>query len=312
MLHNKPISPYAFLLCFVPVAGCQSVDLATCDMQAAKKVYFNLQGAPAYSGQAIIQNSCGNGGFCHSKNAVKQARYGAPAGMDFDMMAITSLDAADSETEILREGWRSVFERREEVYHEVNGGRMPPGEIGASLESSASIFRSDDEEEIPLSTSDAGVRALRNWLACKTPIIERTNPHPDLGYQEFGDIVAAKQIEPPDPVFSSIQEKVLTPGCVSIPDCHDSRSRAAELDLSAGAAFENLTMGSGARGYSCENKPYISTENVEDSLLLQKLIGEDVNGDPVCGSLMPITGSPLNDEVIAAIRQWIEQGAQNN
>ncbi len=66
-----------------------------CDEGAALEVVYSPEGTPAFAGQAVMQLSCGNGGFCHGESGeggIPLAdRFGAPAGLSYDLgIAATS------------------------------------------------------------------------------------------------------------------------------------------------------------------------------------------------------------------------------
>ena len=168
----------ALLLC-----GC-APDLGECDIEVAKQVYYTDDEVrlPAYGGQALVEASCGGGAFCHSEAATGPARYGVPAGLDFDVSIAETAD----QTARLRSGIARVREWRSGVWREVHAGTMPPGEIGEAIRAGGLPYA----ELPPLPTAE-GKEILRNWLACNAPIVERATTRPD-GFAPIGDIVAAE------------------------------------------------------------------------------------------------------------------------
>ena len=105
------------------------------------------------------------------------------------------------------------------------------------------------------------------------------------------------------PELDSIQNEVFTPRC-ALPGCHDSASAGAQfgLDLTDGRSFGSLVgVPSG------EDSTFLRVEpgNPADSWLMMKLTGDPrIIGDP-----MPRKRAPLSPVELAAIAQWIEDGA---
>ncbi|MBI4209874.1 MAG: hypothetical protein HY538_09265 [Deltaproteobacteria bacterium] len=107
--------------------------------------------------------------------------------------------------------------------------------------------------------------------------------------------------------LSSIQENIFTPNCASS-SCHAGSSPQAGLNLSDGKSFENLV------GVSSQQVPSLKRVESGDSgasYLVNKVEGTagSVGGN---SSQMPKGGSPLSDEEIHAIKDWIDAGALNN
>ena len=109
--------------------------------------------------------------------------------------------------------------------------------------------------------------------------------------------------EPLEPTMTSIHDKIIQRSCSS-ESCHGGTSPEASLDLStAQSSYDGLV------GHPSEVEPsYIRVVegDPDNSLLYLVLIG-------TVGSLdqMP-TGYELDAEEIEAVRQWIEDGAENN
>lgn len=107
----------------------------------------------------------------------------------------------------------------------------------------------------------------------------------------------ALDVEPLTPDFTSIQANILTPGCVNR-GCHPGGG--APMSLAEGVAYGNLVNAPSSIGGILRVKP----GDPENSLLYLKLIG-----DPRFPERMPSAGAPLTEEQIAAVRQWIADGA---
>jgi hypothetical protein len=99
------------------------------------------------------------------------------------------------------------------------------------------------------------------------------------------------------PIFSSIQEKVLTPAC-ALSGCHGGSQNP---NLSAGQAYDNLV-----NKASIENPSVLRVKPGEStsSLLIKKLRGDGT-------SVMPPSGQ-LTQATIDSIIVWIDNGALNN
>lgn len=167
------------------VAGC-APDLGACDMPAARTVVYGVDdGAPAYAGQALIQASCGNGAFCHAELA--SDRFGAPAGLDFDLALAMTAD----ETDRLRRGQHDAYQWRHEILQQVDDGAMPPGTTGKQVAALGIPYR-----DLPALDSSAGREILRNWLACGVPVVERT------AQDRPASTVAVGAVVPADPLMS--------------------------------------------------------------------------------------------------------------
>lgn len=305
----------SLLLCLVSslilLAGCQP-DLGECDIVAARAVVYDQEGFPAYEGQALLQVSCGNGAFCHSEGASPTSRLGAPAELDFDMALATAGDgAAATATERLRVGQLTTYDWRHEIFSQVEGETMPPyGEATVLALANVPRFgRADGTRLDPIDTF-GGLDTLKNWLACGSPVVERTTPHPD-GFTSVGAVIPALAMADVEPTFSSIYQRVLLPRCGN--SCHGpgagSQLTEAVLDLSeTGAAYTNL-LNVAAMGSQCgtASATLVVPGDPTNSLLLQKL--EGTHG---CGAAMPLDGAQLPNGTIPAISQWITAGAAND
>jgi len=104
------------------------------------------------------------------------------------------------------------------------------------------------------------------------------------------------------PTFSSISSQVFAQRCVG---CHGGTLAEAGLNLSGASALAALVnVASTQRGGAIRVIP----GNADGSYLVQKLRGDA----GIVGVRMPADGRFLTDEQINVIRQWINEGAQNN
>src|SRR5215470_8294534 len=104
----------------------------------------------------------------------------------------------------------------------------------------------------------------------------------------------------PAVTFDQLQTKIFTPSC-AIGTCHDAGSKAENLNLTAGAAYDQLVNHNAQETNLLRVKP----EDPDNSFLMIKLEGPPPN----LGSKMPLTGTPLTAEQIQMVHDWILQGA---
>lgn len=114
-----------------------------------------------------------------------------------------------------------------------------------------------------------------------------------------GDFVAEFMVEGVQPTLQSIQDNVFTPICS---ECHTGPGGAAGLDLTAlTASFTNLVDVPSVEVPALDR---VEPGDPDNSYLVQKLEGTAAEG-----ARMPLGGDPLDPATIAAIRQWIADGA---
>jgi hypothetical protein len=258
-------------------AGCGN-SLGDCDHAAAEELVYSSNGMVATKGQALIHDSCGNSAFCHSSAATGDARYGAPAGMNFDMLPAPT-------------GWPELVDRREHGWDLIESGDMPPGEAGEKVLGDSGwtfdVTHTDPELKLqPLSTKE-GKGAVRNWLACGAPLVSQTKT------PQWAQAVPEAN-KPRD--FDAIYKTIIAHSC-ALGGCHNE-SAAGQLSMSdVCTAYQGLlTAGPCSMSRVRPGDP--------NSLLLDKLSSDM----PVCGGRMPPTG-PLPDADVAAIRAWVVGGA---
>lgn len=328
-------------LLLVLAGGCAE-DLPTCDDDAARQVVFSGDGQPAHAGQALMEVSCSGGGnFCHAPRAGGAARRGAPAGLDFHVSPACSGDSCDADdVSRLAHNQRNVVDWAHEIADLVDRGAMPPGAEGRAIEQrwedakSYTYFDGDDDstndEPLPSLQTREGETILRNWLACGAPVVQRggppgdpevsSDPQPgDLCTEEtdvVGDCIVGL---PVDPTWTDINQRIIQVQCVS---CHgpgvlDDRE-ASQLDLSTDdgndpyAALLGTGSGAPAAGDLCAGEgTLVVPGEPQDSLLVDKLEAANDTSVSICGDPMPI-GDGLSPGQIAAIREWIADGAPDN
>jgi hypothetical protein len=276
-----------------------------------------------------MQQSCGNGSFCHAPAAEGGDRFGVPKGLDFDVRPACTDGESCSDDEVvrLREDQRRTFNFRHSIAEVVDNGSMPPGKAGRQARESAPDFRrgpSPDAEALPEVDSPEGQEILENWLACGAPVVERTlepsqgGPRPGevcngrSGVSvQVGECIVRGGSPPPEPNWASIYERVIGPQCGEA--CHgpgglDQREESG-LDLSEMELARNELVSSEADGEDCMGEGTLVVPGEPDSSLLVRKL-EVPDDDPMqCGSRMPTGGPFLSQEVVDVIRQWIADGA---
>lgn len=99
--------------------------------------------------------------------------------------------------------------------------------------------------------------------------------------------------------FASIQDRVFTPICTA---CHAGAAAPLGLRLDEGASYAMLV---GVASVQVPELLRVAPGNPDGSYLVHK-----IEGTAAVGSRMPLGGPPLSADAIAAIRQWIVDGAQ--
>ena len=103
--------------------------------------------------------------------------------------------------------------------------------------------------------------------------------------------------QPPEPTFANVQE-IFNNSCGGS-GCHINRTESGvRLD-----GYDNV-MNSVGQQYGTE---IVQANEPDNSPLVDK-----IEPDPQFGDRMPQGRSPLTDDQIQLIRDWINQGAQNN
>jgi hypothetical protein len=314
----------ALIATLVPLSlfalGCGE-DLGTCDDPNEGRDTVIVNGVVMYGGQAIINKSCA-GGRCHSSTADGVSRSGAPKGLDFDLMPVRESDAmgealnkADepvielkpSQISGLRVRQRTVYDLRQRIWDQIRWGLMPPraSEFSLFLELK-SIFNTDEEtaceKEKRYSSlqSARGQEVLRNWLACRAPIVETNTA---VVTKETGGAIGWQFpiCEAPVSEGDSISLEALLEGpLASCQSCHPTLSDPdfSSLELTASSVVDETRK-------ICEGKPYVTKGDPEKSFLYD-MISKD---DPGCGHSRMPQGGALKDEEIALVESWIKAGA---
>ena len=105
------------------------------------------------------------------------------------------------------------------------------------------------------------------------------------------------------PSFSRDIQPIFDTNCVT---CHQEAGASGGLNLESGTAYQAIV--SVKSGES--QLEYVSPGKPEDSYLIRKLENTHVQAGG-SGERMPLTG-PLDQQSIAAIRDWVKAGAIEN
>lgn len=297
-------------LALATVACEPSEEVGRCtDSDQAELVVYDSAGFPAYAGQALMQQSCGNGSFCHSSGIAGDNRVGVPHGLDFDMVGSRDEDAIDEDAlERLARGREMSFEWRDEIFGSVRTGFMPPGPAGFSVVMDLG-YRFGDGTALPSIESAEGQEILRNWLACGPPVVGSVIPFPEE-VDEVGDVVERGSAMVPEPNFTSIYEIVIAPHCANN-SCHGpgpvSQIMESQLDLSDRDTAYMELVGVEAEGSLCAGMgTLVVAGSPETSLLIEKM----TERTPSCGAPMPLVLLPA--DIVEPIRAWIMMGAMDD
>ena len=96
----------------------------------------------------------------------------------------------------------------------------------------------------------------------------------------------------------------------AVAGCHDRASASGGQVLEEGSLFD---AGTGIVGVASQGAPLLRVQPFDSqaSYLIHKLQGTQFNVGGK-GDQMPLDALPFDDEVVQVIRDWIDEGAQNN
>lgn len=136
-----------------------------------------------------------------------------------------------------------------------------------------------------------GLWVILLLMSCSsdTPFEADINPTPDNNLSKF----------------SKIQTEIFTPTC-AFTGCHTGSSPQANLNLSAGQAYNSLV---DVNSVQIPSRKRVAPGNSAGSYLIDKLKGSNMAAGT---SQMPFGGTPLSDATIDSIAKWIDSGAPNN
>ncbi len=365
------------LLLFASSAlGCKR-DLGECNLDgttpdgreipgpAAFDIAYRItDGLPMYEGQALVQSTCGDGAFCHAPGARGSDRIGAPAQLDFDLslactdetndatcaQPLQSCEGGQADTpycvRLRRQhgnrgnirGWAEV------AIQEIRSGTMPPGDAGRNVRNRTPWLRKSDASELPSIDSGDGQEIVRNWLACGSPVVARTEtaPSEDLQLEPCTSVDDETCVysgplgDLPDPTWSDIYWSIAFTQCVL---CHGPSNDNVDQnpnnplggDIPGGASADGLavldltgadvndTSAWAAESWSALINVSASTagpcagqgilvipSDSEGSLMIEKM-----RGVQSCGGPMPLTGL-IAQPLVDIVAEWIDLGAAND
>jgi len=359
----------------VGVAGCKR-DLGECNLNdqtpegtpidgpAAFDVVYRLtDGLPMYEGQALVQSTCGDGSFCHAPAAVGADRIGVPAGLNFDV-ALACTDASEDPTctqpiqscdggqtnspyctrlTSLQNNQNQVNNFAEGMIQEIREGAMPPGAAGQAVRNNTPWIRSDGAA-LPSIESSEGQDIVRNWLACQSPVVARTEAPPSANLELQPCPSVDQEIcvyngprDLPDPTWSDIYWSIMFTRCVL---CHGPANATTDdpnpdnpLDgtIPGGAspaALAALDL-TGTDTTNTTNWPTESWSAVVDALAADpgvcagqgtlvvpfdspsSIMVQKMRGTQTCGTEMP-PAQMIGESLIQIVEQWVALGAQND
>ncbi|GAB5541887.1 MAG: hypothetical protein SangKO_016470 [Sandaracinaceae bacterium] len=159
---------------------------------------------------------------------------------------------------------------------------------------------------LPALTTEQGREIQRNWLACRVPVVERTQElrsEPNL--TGFTARRCARQCA--DLTWPAIHAELVVPTCGGS-RCHEGSDPSGALDWVGGGAssVHARIVGSPAEGLSCGESGLtrIVPGDASASLFYTK-----TGDEPPCGARMPLAPQRLREEQRCAIGAWIDCGA---
>lgn len=310
-------------------------------------------GLPMYEGQALVQSTCGDGTFCHAPAAVGANRVGVPAGLNFDVALACTVPFDDCDDQSppyadrigrLYGNQSSINSWAEGMIQEIRAGAMPPGEAGVLAENPTPWLRKDGESLLPSIRSEEGQEIVRNWLACQSPVIARTeiatSPEDELQPCASVDdeicVYSGPQGALPAPEWSEIYWSIMFNECVI---CHGppnnnvdqnpdnprggdipggaSVDALAALDLTGPNAMDTSNWASDSHPAVVDALAYDAGDCAGDgtivipfdspnSIMIQKL-----RDTQTCGTEMPPL-DPISETLIQIVEEWVDLGAPNN
>lgn len=318
--------------------GPDDPDLGVCDVELAYRVVYQAplgsthaspDLVPMYEGQALTTQYC-SASECHrSDRAFYDLTPTCPVGCCTDRECRRSAvracgEATDSsciedfvtrgrnarhvEQVRLRENQELVYEHRRAIWRTVARGSMP--REGATRESTL-FAELDDLElgaEVPDLDSEASREALRNWLACGSPLVELVEPvgvrsyASSCGEGTVGECVPVPYAPgAPEPTWFSIHSEVVAPFCSQCHQCAECGSRCGCAELQLGSRAEAYALLRTEQSQAdCGDAGALLTPGspTESRFYTSLTMGCDYH-----------RGWRLPDHVVEPIQAWIEAGA---
>lgn len=261
---QKAASALLSALCIASLGGCGD-GLGECNEAA-------LGGDPVmgrpYDGQQIVAGSCASG-RCHSEGAMGDMRLGAPADLNFDVVA----GSADENGKLAKAAG-IVVDWAEDMWSEIDSGTMPPPAPAGTGE-----LNGQQKE------------AVRNWLACGAPVIGAAQGAPSATWDSIWAAMGGDCVGCHSETTSAVGEGFV------LGNLGD-----------ACASYENIVMTASVT-QACTGETIVVPSNAGSSLLLNKLLATPGTcGSPMpLGAPMGLAG--VKPELVDLVEQWIANGA---
>jgi hypothetical protein len=265
---QKAARAWLGVMCLAALGGCGD-GLGECDDTMLGGNPIEGMVVP-YTGQGIVAARCA-GSKCHSEDAMGDERFGAPHGLNFDVVVGSVAEDAK-----LRRSVGTVVDWAEDMWSEIDSGTMPP--------------------EMPAGTgalSSADKEAVRNWLACGAPAIGPDPTAPSATWESIWSSLAPSCVNCHNATGSMLYQGALL----------------GELGDPCGS-YDNI-VGHVSDTMECSGQTLVVPNNPGASQLLLKLKADPAAcGSPMpLGSPTGLVGS-TNENVIGLIETWIMNGAQ--
>ena len=105
------------------------------------------------------------------------------------------------------------------------------------------------------------------------------------------------------PRFDQVQVQIFTPSC-ALSGCHAGASPQEGMDLSDGQAYLNIV--------NVASNQVPSLDRIEPNQPNMSYLIQKVEGTAAEGAQMPFGGAALSNELMQVLRDWVDDGAQNN
>lgn len=311
------------------------LELGACDVESAYRVVFQAPAGatrvtlddvrPMYLGQALLTQHCAASGChaadrafydlspacpagcCDEEECRRTARRVCEGSEDPDCAAsYVSRATAARRAEQLRLSHHrsSVIEHRQEIWRVVATGEMP---LSGATPLTALFAEHDGTEvgaEVPGFDAEESREALRDWLACGAPVVERAEPGFPGVWEECDSggtcIRQPTDVRVPEPTWPSIFAEVVEPFCAR---CHQERC----VDDCALLVFSErfttyMTLRDELSRHTCngsaEPEPLLTRGSALESRFYVAI------ADPCIGHYWR-----LREEVLVPIQTWIDAGA---
>lgn len=265
---QKAASALLGAMCVAALSGCGD-GLGECDQAVLGGNPIEGMNMP-FEGQRIVAEKCSTA-RCHSVNASGDLRVGAPADLNFDVVASAPTDAERGK---IAKAVGIVIDWSQDIWDEIEGGTMPPPMPAGSGE-----------------LSDVEKESVRNWLACGAPYI---GPNPNAAVATWDSIWPA-----------------LSPNCTICHGSQTGMMAGQGFTLGDDmcTAYGNITGNKAAVTPLCSMMPrtLVIANDPDNSLLVQKLTATQSCGTPMPPSEAGLQG--LNPALVDAIKTWIATGA---